>query len=550
MTTLHNMTTEVVWNKLQSAGLVEGQLPNDVSDDTPWFIRAMQGFAGWIAALFLLGFFGTALSWVFDRDNASVVIILGLIGNGLAFYIFSTGKKNEFAHQLGLVFNLCGQLMVAWGIYEMLHAFNATFFFVLFIYQIILVVLLPDFVSRLLTTWFAMIALFACFGHSGIFNVIAMVVSVLFYFVWINDLKWHKFKSLWEPIGYALALSLLQFNGQLLVGEGINDWFHSSYLSEFNKYIFWLSKIVFGALFICIIANLAKQYQIRIKSPSGMLTLGISALLLLMTYYIVGINGALLLLIIGFMKQRRALIFLGIVAMLGFVSWYYYSLSLTLLTKSIILMGFGLCFFIAFYFLGVLTGEKRLSLSNLKEKYSMDKSKWIAVTSVFVILFAVNVGIYKKENILESGQIVLLELAPVDPRSLMQGDYMRLRFDIENTVLEKNASDEKHEGNNSGYFIVKLDENNVGTFSGLFADKDNVQSPTQVLPTHQVKMQFRVRNRRLQLATHAFFFQEGTASEYEQAKYGEFRVATNGELLLNNLRDKEFNILGLNRPSN
>ena len=60
----------------------------------------------------------------------------------------------------------------------------------------------------------------------------------------------------------------------------------------------------------------------------------------------------------------------------------------------------------------------------------------------------------------------------------------------------------------------------------------------------------RVRNRRLQLATHAFFFQEGTASEYEQAKYGEFRVATNGELLLNNLRDKEFNILGLNRPSN
>ena len=132
----------------------------------------------------------------------------------------------------------------------------------------------------------------------------------------------------------------------------------------------------------------------------------------------------------------------------------------------------------------------------------------------------------------------------------MQGDYMRLRFDIENTVLEKNASEKKHEGNNSGYFIVKLDENNVGTFSDLFADKDNVQSPTQVLPTHQVIMQFRVRNRRLQLATHAFFFQEGTASEYEQAKYGEFRVATNGELLLNNLRDKEFNILGLNRPSN
>ncbi len=52
------------------------------------------------------------------------------------------------------------------------------------------------------------------------------------------------------------------------------------------------------------------------------------------------------------------------------------------------------------------------------------------------------------------------------------------------------------------------------------------------------------------VATHAFFFQEGTAKEYEKARYGEFRVANNGELLLNNLRDESFNILGFNRPSN
>jgi len=119
---------------------------------------------------------------------------------------------------------------------------------------------------------------------------------------------------------------------------------------------------------------------------------------------------------------------------------------------------------------------------------------------------------------------------------------MRLRFDIENTLLEKNDPYQDHEETNSGYFIVNLDENSVGTFSALY--------DTQDLSKQQVKMQYRVRHSRLQLATHAFFFQEGTASEYEKAEYGEFRVANNGELLLNNLRDKEFNILGLNRPSN
>ena len=67
---------------------------------------------------------------------------------------------------------------------------------------------------------------------------------------------------------------------------------------------------------------------------------------------------------------------------------------------------------------------------------------------------------------------------------------------------------------------------------------------------NQVKMAYKIRYGRNYLATHAFYFQEGTASEYEKAKYGEFRVATNGELLLNNLRDESLAILGLNQPSN
>ncbi len=148
--------------------------------------------------------------------------------------------------------------------------------------------------------------------------------------------------------------------------------------------------------------------------------------------------------------------------------------------------------------------------------------------------------IYKKEQIIENGQIVLLKLAPVDPRSLMQGDYMRLRFSIENTLLEKNEAESANQS--TAYFVVNLDENAVGTFVRIDDD--------EALEDNQIKMQFRIRNAKIRLATHAFFFQEGSAEKYEKAQYGEFRVDAKGELLLNNLRDESFKVIGLNRPSN
>ncbi len=537
-----NQSDVNLWSQLKQSNLVQGDMPVSQTSDTPWYIRTMQGFAGWIAAFFLLGFFGTVFAWIFDRESAFALIAIGLVGNTIAYAIFRASGKNEFLHQLGLVFNLCGQLIVAWGIYEATRSFKADYFFILFIYQVILVFAIPDFTSRVLTTWFAMFALFAGFSRMGIFNLGAAMASVMFTFAWVNDLKWQKLKNIWEPIGYGLALSMLQFNGQLLFGREFYWWYQSSHLDWLNLYSYWLSEFLIAAIFINILLKIVKQYQIKLQSHAGALIIASGLLIILMGYFIIGTSGALLLLLIGFIKQCRLLISLGLVALLGFISWYYYNLDLTLLTKSMILIGFGLCFFIGFYLLSVFSGGKRLSLDNLKTKYQMDTNKWIAVGSMLLVLILVNFSIYKKEQILEQGQIVLLELAPVDPRSLMQGDYMRLRFAIENTLLEKKDDDTGSGNRTSGYFIVGLDENNVGTFAGIVNGK--------ALSDNQVKMQFRIRHAQIQLATHAFFFQEGTGAEYEKARYGEFRVDSNGELLLNNLRDESFKILGFNRPSN
>ena len=49
---------------------------------------------------------------------------------------------------------------------------------------------------------------------------------------------------------------------------------------------------------------------------------------------------------------------------------------------------------------------------------------------VITLLGAVNYKVQQFEDVLATGKPVVLKIAPVDPRSLMQGDYMVLNYAI------------------------------------------------------------------------------------------------------------------------
>ena len=142
--------------------------------------------------------------------------------------------------------------------------------------------------------------------------------------------------------------------------------------------------------------------------------------------------------------------------------------------------------------------------------------KIILILTVLVVLAAININIYQREQLLRNGRVVLLELAPVDPRSLMQGDYMALRFGIANRAFAQNDLQTL----NDGYLILTVDEQNVASFSRFAARS----SPA----VDEVLFRYRIRNGRVKFATNAFFFQEGHAKDYENARFGEFRVDPNG----------------------
>ncbi len=147
-----------------------------------------------------------------------------------------------------------------------------------------------------------------------------------------------------------------------------------------------------------------------------------------------------------------------------------------------------------------------------------------------IVLAGVNFEIYQKEQLLIEGTTILLELAPVDPRSLIQGDYMVLRYKI--ARLEA-----LYEAKQDGYLVIERNEDQIAQFKRIYDENTALEAGSLLL-------RFRKRGSEIRLGAESFFFQEGHAKYYENAHYGELKVTPSGESVLVGLRDAELKALG------
>ncbi len=147
-----------------------------------------------------------------------------------------------------------------------------------------------------------------------------------------------------------------------------------------------------------------------------------------------------------------------------------------------------------------------------------------------LIIVLVNGLIIQKERLISQGQTVFLELAPVDPRSLIQGDYMRLRYALAQDVHDHNPPAD-------GYLVLRVDGQNVASLVRIH----DSQIP---LADGELLLRYRMRGRGVRVGAESFFFQEGHAQYYDTARYGELKVAESGESVLVGLRGPDLEPLG------
>ncbi len=156
----------------------------------------------------------------------------------------------------------------------------------------------------------------------------------------------------------------------------------------------------------------------------------------------------------------------------------------------------------------------------------MSRGTIIYTVLVIAVLGVFDGLVYEKEHLVRSGHQVFVELRPVDPRSLIQGDYMRLRYALADDI--EGATGDEPPAN--GRLVVRLDDRNVATFERLCDGGD--------LAEGERLMQWRLRER-IYIGSNVYYFQEGHAGLYEDAEFAELRVDDSGRTLLIGLRDED-----------
>ena len=183
---------------------------------------------------------------------------------------------------------------------------------------------------------------------------------------------------------------------------------------------------------------------------------------------------------------------------------------------------------------------------------------------------------HRMETVLAEGKTILLALAPVDPRAPLMGDYMALRYVVNNnirndlrgqraaqkaaqqaaqmsaangrgidgsvsspTASAKSRSTHDESRNAQGFAVLRI-TNDPMPHAAAFMRLDD-GSPLQA---DEFLLAYRLRGYEVTSAAPAFYFQEGTARQYTGATFGVFKLAPDGKTLLVGLCDSEGRVIG------
>jgi len=148
-----------------------------------------------------------------------------------------------------------------------------------------------------------------------------------------------RMAKLYDPLRIGLIISLLY--GLVIVGK--KDWLLVS--QNYN----WLSSLVIipAVLYVVnVITGIVALKNPKDKPGIYLLTI----LVLAPTVFAPSISGAILIILLTFLVNYKTGLVIGVVAFIYFISVYYYDLSFSLLTKSILLFSSGVVFLLFYLF--------------------------------------------------------------------------------------------------------------------------------------------------------------------------------------------------------
>lgn len=503
----------------------------------PWPVVLLTALGAWLAAIPLLGVVGMLLGDLISRGTGAYVVGALLLAGALV--VLRSREMPLFVEQLAVPLLLVGGGSLGFGLFKDLGAQGGA---------LVLALVALGVGAAVRAAWLRVLL-----GAAAAALFVLALAPKRWDVEWATAAArwwwpWHAVLAAWLVATAALvgvraspasaAAESLATGWLLTTLAGLALWSGMTFLvgastgggfaGEVAREVFSLhtARRMLGArhaisalLALAAIAWAARRWP-GLRAPQW---IGVGAVLVVISAFMPTLGAVWLALAVCATASRWRLAVAAGLAAAWIVGAFYYQLAWPLGTKALVLACAGAV-------LGALAWWGRpaapaTATATAATAPAPRFAAWGLGASLVLTLAVANGAIWQKEQLIARGQPVYVELAPVDPRSLMQGDYMRLNF---NLPFDRQLEMQELLRAQRPHAIARRDARGVATLLRIDSGAP--------LAADEMRIELTPKGGRWILVSDAWFFAEGEAERWAKAKYGEFRVEPGGRALLVGLK--------------
>ena len=521
-----------------------------------WIVTALSFLGAQLVVLPFLAFLGL-LAWRFFFQAPGAFVTAAVLIGGAAMVL--RARPGMFVEQLGFSALLAGLALLLVGFEGRLS--NPVLLTVLAVLLGVAMAARVRWVQRVLGFLAALVALAlllwplgqphgdAWMGLSWRFAAFPMALNAaLLALPWAwwaaTERRWSgralapALHALADGVGVALLLAVAwgstrHFWALDLIGRGPTGSADSPTAGMARIFTLGWPALLQMALVVASAAWLLRHWRLRETAKTQGLALMalVYAVLLLACFVIPHVGVVALLGTLALGTGRRLMLGLALAALLAQLSGFYYALAWPLAHKAALLAGVGAALGLALWALRERSAPGAPQVAAARAA----GPRWVApvliAAGALLATTIVHFDVKSKEEVIARGQKIYVPLAPRDPRSLMQGDYMALNFDLPDQVRQKLDSGDALGTARHAHVVATLDERGVAAVLRAARVGEPLAAGERLLPVKRLKHDWT-------LITDAFYFPEGQGEPFASARFGEFRALADGRALLVGLADE------------
>ncbi|MEM7253605.1 MAG: DUF4401 domain-containing protein [Pseudomonadota bacterium] len=326
---MSNVASNSLWSALASHSLVRGEPPSREPLSSPWYINALIAVSGWLAALFLMGFLGVAMTFVLKEPWVSGILsVPTLIG---ARWLIANGA-NDFYRHLGLAISLVGQSLFIWATFHIDESPRTVWLSAIFV-SVILAFAMPHTLHRAFSTFAALVSLGLLLSEMSLHYVAPAIALGVGAFSALYEFDTRRWVMAMMPFSIGAIFATFALVTADIYGATTTFANWDQGVPPALRYV-WVGDVAMVLVLIGTVRDILRRYQQPMTSRAGKFALAGGVIAGGASLLAPGIVAATTVIALGFATAERFVTGLGILALLFYLGNYYYQLDITLLAKA------------------------------------------------------------------------------------------------------------------------------------------------------------------------------------------------------------------------